>query len=235
MSDKSKIQGVYALGSVSIDEFSHGFDFVKGEKNIMRSKDVRPLTEVTTWERPGVDPRHRNVATWGVKIDGNTLPKALVRSGSERPIADYHNFKDVGVVSEKFKALVEMLEPGVHQFFPVTLYWEGGGKVSEPYYFFNVAQALDSLNEIHSEAPPRERWFEEVYDKELIGSWKNYNDSTGGVYKRVFDAHSIGGACIWRDKYHIISGPWVSDKFHDASLEAGLSGLGFGAGMDEVI
>lgn len=49
------------------------------------------------------------------------------------------------IVSQRFKDLVEGLEPGVHNFLPTELIYSKGAPAREPYYFLQHGRDLDSV------------------------------------------------------------------------------------------
>ncbi|WP_306150286.1 MULTISPECIES: imm11 family protein [unclassified Roseibium] len=49
------------------------------------------------------------------------------------------------IVSQRFKDLVESVEPGVHNFLPTELIFSKGAPAKEPYYFLQHGQDFDSV------------------------------------------------------------------------------------------
>jgi hypothetical protein len=68
--------------------------------------------------------------------DTINIPKYAKQSGSEL-ISDAFWIGDAGVVSARFKNIVEEYEPDRHQFFPIVLKKESGEPYSEDYYIFH--------------------------------------------------------------------------------------------------
>lgn len=77
------------------------------------------------------------------------------QAGRPRPISatqtDGNKLVDVfplpfhSCVGERFRAIVEAFEPGVHEFFPIQLKSRKGVPYEEPYFLINVRQRFDSL------------------------------------------------------------------------------------------
>jgi hypothetical protein len=59
------------------------------------------------------------------------------------PIPDFLTIASQHVASDGFRRVVEDLEPGVHQFIPVTLYDRGDVAVGRPYWVVNPQVTLD--------------------------------------------------------------------------------------------
>ena len=229
-----ELKEVQFIGVEDFDEFSYGYDFVPGEKNTMRPRTLRPLREVKTWERPRVDPRYYAVEEWGEPIDIALLPKTLLKTGPKRDCPDFLKFKGLGIVSDKFRIQVEKFEPDVHQFIPLALIWEVDQTCVEGvFYFFNIAQSIDSVNGEHSEMPSRVIKFSEYYQKEVMELWEKRRPD-GDPYKIVFDSNKIGARHIWQDEYLTTSGPYCSDTFRDSCIADDITGIGFSSESNEV-
>jgi hypothetical protein len=48
--------------------------------------------------------------------------------------------------SQRFRDLVEAIEPGIHQFFPLNLLNKSGEAIDPPYFLFNVTQSYECIN-----------------------------------------------------------------------------------------
>ncbi|GAB2176323.1 imm11 family protein [Dongia sp. agr-C8] len=60
-------------------------------------------------------------------------------------IPDFLTIASKHVASEGFRQVVEELEPGLHQFIPVTLYDRGEIPVGKPYFIVNALTIMDVL------------------------------------------------------------------------------------------
>jgi hypothetical protein len=113
------------------------------------------------------------------------------------------------LVDRKIKDVIDRFEPGVHQFFPMTI--EQRGKVIAERFLIVICNRLDTL---HRElcVPP-------------LQPGRIYTPNRDGDDRRVFDLRRIGGRHAWHDKFAV--GRYVSDAVFDALQQAGVTGLGF--------
>lgn len=96
-------------------------------------------------------------------------------------------------VDERLKAIIERLEPGVHEFFPFELMMPKGKRYPEQYYILRIRQYFDAFS--------REQTAEESFDEStsnpgllfLNTSKRALNDLA--VSRAVFE-----GAHLWRDR-----------------------------------
>lgn len=72
-------------------------------------------------------------------FDTSNILTAAIQTGGGKP-ADVMRIHHCAVVSERFKRIVEEFEPGVHQFFPVTLNRKNGAPYDEAYFIFHPTQ-----------------------------------------------------------------------------------------------
>ncbi|MGQ5719940.1 imm11 family protein [Pseudochrobactrum asaccharolyticum] len=107
-------------------------------------------------------------------------------------------------VSQAFKDAVELIEPGVHQFFPVEILLKDGTLYKDPIYFLNIATRVESINpelggfnrSFNPKTPDRFYWsaasgkaeFLAVYKDRIAGRalWKD--NRFGGIYDFASDA-----------------------------------------------
>lgn len=143
----------------------------------------------------------------GRAIESDYLPKKIQLGGPKRDIPEIYSPTGSLLVNDKFKDIVEELEPNVHQFFPIELIWKDGSHASNKYWF-NPCNRLDSVD--------REKTtclFENI--------WKPYR---GGDL--VFNLDKIGNCHAWIDKF-ISAGPiFISEILANKLEAANLSGLG---------
>ncbi|WP_068319009.1 imm11 family protein [Polycladidibacter hongkongensis] len=81
---------------------------------------------------------------FGFWWDPENVPRTARRTKKKR-IPDVFQTAGRCVASQRFKDLLEEFEPGVHQFFPLTLIDHDGSKVQPDYYIFNCTVAVDSI------------------------------------------------------------------------------------------
>lgn len=155
--------------------------------------------------------------TWdiGRPILPDHVPTALNRStGTDIPLSDYTaGIRSSAYVSQAFKDLVESVEPGIHQFFPLKVK-KMGRKVIGQLFLFIVCQRLDTLA-YDACVPPvtAERPF-----------YRPSRDEDGQlIWGMVFSREKMGNAQIWVDKRTL--GIWMSDALRDAIRAEGLTGI----------
>ena len=108
------------------------------------------------------------------------------------------------------KDIVEKLEPGVHQFFPMALYV--GDAYQRTDYFFNICNRLDTMD--------REKTF-------LINARGFYSLRQGEDRRLVFSTAKIGNHHAWRDKCVPGGGAYILNELARRLQDAGVTGPGF--------
>lgn len=112
----------------------------------------------------------------------------------------------VWAVDRPAKAVIERLEPGIHQFFPIEVRSRSGKVYHTPYYVIVFGRYLDSLD--HERCKDR-----------ALDVINRYKESITG---RAFCKIKFGNAHLWRDREF---GEWmacISDELHDEFVKAGL-------------
>lgn len=145
----------------------------------------------------------------GRPVDGTHMPTRLKRRGPKhQPVLDVDGgYGGALLVSDAFKSLLEELEPGVHQFFPMTI--EQGGKVLGNVYLFVICNRLDTIDRERTvPSPPPGR------------PYRPHRDGTDNL---VFSRQAIGDHHAWIDKF--VRGTCISNEFFDGVERAGLRGL----------
>ena len=235
---KKPIEKSYAIGYHYLDGHDSDSGISDADyENLSKLRPVNPIYE-TKKARKILGPVWRedfsNILKWGVKVKEDYLPKTYYVAGSERALPDFQKMWGAALVSEKFKSLVEIFEPNIHQFAPVDLVWkdQNNKPVDGNWYFFIVGQNIDSVNEKLSELPPRKKVVSPRYGFEVTQGWKIR--SNGGQPARiVLDKDKLAHAHIWRDGY--LQGQMrASDQFKEAAISAGISGIDFGVDALEV-
>lgn len=147
-----------------------------------------------------------------VKLDH--VPSKLRRHGRKKKnLPDV--FWGVGMifVRTRFRQVLESIEPNIHQYSPVELFWTDGEKAANVFYF-NVCNRLDTVDHDRTE--------HEMY------KGISYDLGAAPEKKLVFDLKKVGQAAIWRDRHlQPWGGAWVSDKLKRALEAAGISGVRF--------
>lgn len=167
--------------------------------------DVSKISPVDLSQDDGVRIRPGSAYS-GRAILPDNVPTIIELSGPKRKIPDVYQAV-VLAVSENFKAAVEKLQPGVHQYFPIELLWEDGSLAAQRYWFVPVGR-LDSVDRN-----------ETTY--EFRGLW---DISSGRDKELVFNRSQIGGRHVWIDMFIHLPHPVISDALKAEFDKAGISG-----------
>lgn len=161
----------------------------------------------------------------GRRIKLDHVPKQMKQDGAGI-IPDYGRSYGLMYVSDKFKNVVETLEPSVHQFIPFEIVGAGKKHIANM-WFMVVCNRLDSVDREHTTLAlyrgvlwqparevPREYWPSHVGP-----------DTPSKLY---FNLSQIGDHHLWFDK-HIGTAqlPFVSTILADALKAAGVTGASF--------
>jgi hypothetical protein len=173
--------------------------FIKTEVHFDDSREALDNFFKTTKAFPGTTRK----ASWksGNVIPPEVVPKRL-RITKGKQIFDWLTVRGGGtLVSSAFKDAVEEIEPGRHQFFPVTVVDKAGGARPERYFIFNVVGRIDSIIEEKSnlQATGRGQIDAWIYER-LVGPWRC-----------AVDAAIIDGRACWVE-HHYAGFPFVSDR-----------------------
>jgi hypothetical protein len=114
------------------------------------------------------------------------------------------------IVSQRFKDLVESLEPGVHNFLATELVFSKGAPATEPYYFLQHRQDLDSIALDRSDHTEIDR-----YDgsKTFLLNIKNHS--------LVMDKSKTKGCHLWKEKKAKYQRFFLSDQLLQKIKELG--------------
>ena len=121
--------------------------------------------------------------------------------------------------SERFRELVEELEPNVHEFIPFKILRKDGSELDGDYYGFSNLQVLDSMVPEQSSVA----WVK-VKDREYF-HWQLTEPPTREYYslrKKI-----IAGKHIWWEKITGIKLQFCSEELHAKFKERGLKHLEF--------
>lgn len=148
-----------------------------------------------------------------------------VRRLDDRPIPDYRTWHYFYSVSDRFKEVVEKIEPGVHQFFPAEYVDRKGNHVANM-WFLNVVNRIDSVDRGLTEPTGMIlayglMWMP-AYD--VPGADRSTLKARFPKPKMYFSRKQIGDRHLWFDK-HSIYGPYISDELADALASASLTGV----------
>ena len=127
------------------------------------------------------------------------------------------------MVSDRFKACVEELDPGRHGFFPITVVDRQGAVKPGPFFLFNVVGYIDSIIEAESNLRPSGRG--------SIPAW--YYEKRNGPWKCALDKSVIGDRACWTEFRY--TGRWfVSDRLVALMKQRGLLGFSLANFCEEV-
>ncbi len=181
------------------------------------------LREVTSVGGDGVDEFSKAWKTGahrcGLRINTENLPTQMQVKGRKRTLPDFFIVAMGQVVSPKLKALIEQLDPDVHQFEPVTLTWKDRSVAGE-WFWFIPARRLKSLKEDQLNPPlhPTGTWYPiDPVTKEHVDHDK---------LRIVFDKTKIGDAVIWCDPA-LVGRIFVSEDFRAAVNAEGIQKMEF--------
>lgn len=123
-------------------------------------------------------------------------------------------FHSVLDVCDRIKAVVEALEPGVHDFYPLELLLPDGTPWPEPYWLWRVSRAVAG---VIVELSPQNKW------GEFSGDFAAENPDappplsiTAPRPNDVLDADAVAGLHAWTEKYD----PYEQVYFSDALVDA---------------
>lgn len=147
----------------------------------------------------------------GRRVKREGMP-SKVKWWDRRPVPDFQILHSpTMIVSQRFREVVESIEPGVHQFEPVEYVTKGGEHVADMFVFV-ICNRIDSV------------------DRDLTTMYRfdNYWKAGGplGGSRLAFNSAQVGNHHIWIDKY-LPDYRLASSTFVDAVRAAGLVGIGF--------
>lgn len=148
----------------------------------------------------------------GRRVRSEDVPR-LVRWKSRRRPHDYE-YVVFQTVSDRLRALIEEIDPGIHQFERVEFISRDGNSL-EHRWFWQICHRLDSMHR-------------EKTDMVRSGlGWTN-NKAIPACERigPVFDLSRISDAGFWYDK-HLHGGPYCSDNAKNKLIESGCSGFAF--------
>jgi hypothetical protein len=147
----------------------------------------------------------------GLPVHLEYLPSKVQLDGPKRSLTDLLMSNNVLLVSDRFRSVVEDLEPDRHQFAPVKLVWNDGSPAADFFWFYPCAR-IDGMDraatthELHRE--------------------RNWKHTPGGTY--VVNLSSVGDNNIWIDpRLLAFDFPFVSDKFKRSMSKSGVDGIGY--------
>ena len=161
----------------------------------------------------------------GLPLEPEWIPTKIFKS-TRHPIKDVMAMTETFAVSERCRVLIEALEPGRHQFFPVDVLV---GKNTP----FGKAYLLNVCNRISYIDVERERMRGNLMEYSR-GRWRL---DRALASPPVYLASARQGLTLWRDRYTprmSIWGMFVSDEFASRFQDAGMTGVVFESVTTEV-
>lgn len=182
-----------------------------------------PYADPTSIELRAPEKEHAHSLGHGYPIE---LPKSAYKAQwlakePEHQLPDIASVRGEIIVSEKFKTLVERLEPGVHQFVPIDISRGPNERPYTRYFALNVYNRIDSTDVASMES---EGWFWRPDYTGARSHWRKKGD--GPRYPIVFNLNQIAGRHIWVDTYLSPYGNfYASNAFVETARSEGITGL----------
>lgn len=154
----------------------------------------------------------------GRAIRPDNVPSRALIDGAEGPVRDFEHLRSLRMVSTRAKDVIESLEPGVHQFFPIRVERADGSFV-ETRWGLVVCNRIDSISRDHS------------YPKPIPGERYGYL-----VHRKahpVLRRDKIGGRHLWAESL-VDDELLASDALFDALMAAGCTGWGVKRKLEEI-
>ena len=148
----------------------------------------------------------------GKCVDASGMPR-LMKIGGKKQLPPDLFAKGYKVVSERFREVVERIEPGVHQFEPIRVVRKSGEEIGTWYWLF-CCNWLDSLSRAETTLPPIV----------VNGEMRGWRETVRGA-QMVFSRPRIGGRHMWIDKFIGLPNVYVSGTLKEAISAAGLEGV----------
>ncbi|MEO9131459.1 MAG: DUF1629 domain-containing protein [Sphingomonas sp.] len=116
-------------------------------------------------------------------------------------------------VNEALKAILQRLEPGRHQFFPIEIRMPKGKIFPELYYILVIGQYIDSFSPEHSR---KESW------QEAMPGRYSHEESKKGITGLAVSHAVFGTAHLWRERRFFDLLTCFSDGLQGEIVQAGL-------------
>ncbi len=153
----------------------------------------------------------------GAAIDASILPKTLKLMSGAKKLHAFIPALACGpfVASDEFRAIVETMEPGLHQFVPVEVVYKDGRVSDLPYFFVNIMQVLNSIrienSNVYWVAPPNPHH-------------PGALSQSAGPFKLTLNKTIVAGKHFWRERLFNY-GVFFSDELMERCNALKLRGL----------
>jgi hypothetical protein len=131
------------------------------------------------------------------------------------------------IVRDDFRQVVEGLEPGVHQFVPVSIVYDRSGEPipsEQPYYFMNILQCFDAIGEERSEV--RRQPHVKITQQGGFEQGSKLVPTHGlrTAWKLVMRKEIIAGRHLWRGdwdlQFYVFTSNDLANRLRKAKLSA---------------
>ncbi len=206
------MQKVYTIYWKQPEEYTSDLRVLDGD-----FKQVYPtgfeFNPVTNSVRIDDSPRLRK--QWGYQglpVDMTHAPTMVQYKGRSEEMADLMMTSDWFLASERFRGVIEDLEPGKHQFQPVELVDKSSNHLAD-YFWFVPCARVDGMDRDHT-----------THDfREGSGFWMH---SPKGKF--VVSLRQTADHHLWIDpRMGVFRLPFISPELKNALERAGLEGVGF--------
>ena len=119
-------------------------------------------------------------------------------------------------ITEPLKNIIEALEPGVHQFFPLKMTMPRGKVYPEPYFGMIILRKLDSF------VPEKSSDFH-TFTSYTGEKYYHFDETKKSISRLALSGEKIKGTHLWREKYVQTPNIFMSDELRNAIKEAGLT------------
>lgn len=182
----------------SIEDYENQFDFLEYSSDVAKKFIVNLQLYKLEPPQPHECPREFAVERTRAKAFGSVvkLTKGLL------------------AVDADLMEIIEGLEPGVHQFSPLTITMPSGEAYPKQYYTMRIGRFLNSFAPQESDA--------EAYDENEWGEYSVSIPSQKKYMKLAVSEAAIGSSHLWRER--LLSDPEIllSDALYSEIKKAGL-------------
>lgn len=117
-------------------------------------------------------------------------------------------------VDAQFRALIEELEPGIHQFWPIKISMPRNKVNPEQYYGLRIGQFRDTFNPDHSDSS--------CYNISGYETYRGIAPVKKVITGLALSKDAIGGAHLWREKKLTQPDIFLSETLQARAMDAGL-------------
>lgn len=151
------------------------------------------------------DPEFSKIVQEGQHAFGYGLPIAPegvpsnAAWGAREALYDFLTLCGATIISDRLKNLVEAIEPGIHQYFPLKIFRKNGAPIGSLWIWI-VCNRIDSVDRANTTWVLKDNfmWITPQTMKHIDRSY-DYDPSI--PLKMVFSANQSQGHHFWRDKY----------------------------------